>query len=997
MKTQRTKLLTYLVIVAFVVMTMAVPVYAKTNWGLEGWRYDASTWIGGNLFTYFEGEFVPYRLDALTYDPSAEPISVQHDYQDDAGNFGIDGATGWFIGPVVGKSVPIDSITPIFTPGPTTFTVGAPIIITESNKYKIIKYTLELQPGFAEQLDELAAGEWTLYWKAHLSKTGSTNMTTGEPVVSGSSYWNGASLHTKTTVTGNSDVPIKTPPQSLVLSINVTKTANPVSLPEPGGTVTYTVTVENTSDVTLNLTSLVDDRFGNLADQNNANILNTTISLPQILDIGGSYTGTFTAPITGDPGYTHTNTVTATAYFRETPVTDSDDAVVTITDVPPTARLVKSADPVEIPETGGTVVYTFAVTNTSDESIMLTDLDDTLFASVSLSTVTWAGGFNPDTDWIAPDATVSGTFTKVFANGDYDAGDTIHNVATVYFIDDDESTGNATDDADVDVTDVLPLISISKVADPLTLPEPGGLFTYTFVVTNTGLVPVTVTSVTDSVIGAITLPADVYLLPGESTAEFTATYTHTDDGVYPNTVTAKAVDDDQNEATATADASVTVTDVLPTVTLTKTADPITRAAPGGVFVFTLTITNTSVEPVTVTELTDDYPLSAEALALIGQTIPAGGSISASYAVSLTEIGIYENTASVTVTDNEENTAADTDTEVVTVTLVEAPSILIDKQVANMTQGGGFGDMSTFDDGETAIFKIVVTNNGNVPLENVILSDSEVAGGTAIEFEGGAEAAFDATGKINLGTLDVGEQVILYYTYETVFADIARSTIYNTATVTGMMAATDNYPDGIEVTASDEAAIDVESIPLALSAIEITKQVFNETAEGTPADMATGFKGDDFVYIITITNTGDTLLSDVILTDDQAPIGGSVIRTSDQAELTWVDMDGKAGLAIGELEAGESISFTYRYTALESDEGDVIINVAMVDAVYKSTRDGYEDVPLADDALSTITIHETPPQTGEGGTNGTLIGLAMIMAAIVALFLRRRHNRSHMDI
>ncbi len=47
---------------------------------------------------------------------------------------------------------------------------------------------------------------------------------------------------------------------------------------------------------------------------------------------------------------------------------------------------------------------------------------------------------------------------------------------------------------------------------------------------------------TDSVIGAITLPADVTLAPGESTAALTGKWTYTDDGTYPNTVTAKAVD-----------------------------------------------------------------------------------------------------------------------------------------------------------------------------------------------------------------------------------------------------------------------------------------------------------------------------------------------------------------------------------------------------------------------------------------------------------------------
>ena len=121
-------------------------------------------------------------------------------------------------------------------------------------------------------------------------------------------------------------------------------------------------------------------------------------------------------------------------------------------------------------------------------------------------------------------------------------------------------------------TDVKPDISVTKVASPLSLAEPGGEFTFTYVVTNDGTVPVTVTSVTDSVIGTIALPADVDLLPGESTVAMIGKWTYTDDGVYPNTVTAIAADDDGNTDTATADASVEVTDTLPDISVTKNGD-----------------------------------------------------------------------------------------------------------------------------------------------------------------------------------------------------------------------------------------------------------------------------------------------------------------------------------------------------------------------------------------------------------------------------------------
>ena len=40
---------------------------------------------------------------------------------------------------------------------------------------------------------------------------------------------------------------------------------------------------------------------------------------------------------------------------------------------------------------------------------------------------------------------------------------------------------------------MLPQISVTKVPDPKSLPEPGGLFTFTYVVTNNSVEDVTLT------------------------------------------------------------------------------------------------------------------------------------------------------------------------------------------------------------------------------------------------------------------------------------------------------------------------------------------------------------------------------------------------------------------------------------------------------------------------------------------------------------------------
>ncbi len=64
----------------------------------------------------------------------------------------------------------------------------------------------------------------------------------------------------------------------------------------------------------------------------------------------------------------------------------------------------------------------------------------------------------------------------------------------------DPEPGN---DSDED-TDVLPEIAVVvKTANPTSIPEPGGLVTFTFQVQNTGTVPLTTASLTDSIFGTL--------------------------------------------------------------------------------------------------------------------------------------------------------------------------------------------------------------------------------------------------------------------------------------------------------------------------------------------------------------------------------------------------------------------------------------------------------------------------------------------------------------
>jgi len=109
-------------------------------------------------------------------------------------------------------------------------------------------------------------------------------------------------------------------------TIEVTKTASPEEIAEPGGLITFTVEVQNTGVETVTLTSLVDDIYGDLNGMGDC-------FLPQVIAAGNTYTCSFQATVTGNAGDSETDTVTALAEDGEgNPASDSDSATVIITD-----------------------------------------------------------------------------------------------------------------------------------------------------------------------------------------------------------------------------------------------------------------------------------------------------------------------------------------------------------------------------------------------------------------------------------------------------------------------------------------------------------------------------------------------------------------------------------------------------------------------------------------------------------------------------------------
>ena len=216
-------------------------------------------------------------------------------------------------------------------------------------------------------------------------------------------------------------------------TISVTKTATPGSIPEPGGDVSFAVSVTNTGNVAVSLTSLVDNVHGDVNGKGSCVV-------PQSLAPGATYACAFTAFVGGVGGTVEIDVVTARAATLEgRQATASDDATVTITDVVPAIAVTKTPSVTRLEEPGGDVTFTITIQNLVPESLGIVALSDDLLGDLDdprnrdLTNNTCANSVG---DLIAAGATYECQFTA-FVTGQ--AGDRHVNTVTVTVTDDEEA------------------------------------------------------------------------------------------------------------------------------------------------------------------------------------------------------------------------------------------------------------------------------------------------------------------------------------------------------------------------------------------------------------------------------------------------------------------------------------------------------------------------------------------------------------------------------
>lgn len=332
-----------------------------------------------------------------------------------------------------------------------------------------------------------------------------------------------------------------------------------------GDRVDYRFTVTNAGGVTLTSVT-VSDRLQGLSD-----LAYTWPGTAGVLAPGQSATATATYTISQadvDAGSV-SNLATAAGTAPDGQIVDAPpaQAVVPLNPTPGLA-LVKTAvfSAGSTGTVGSTVQYAFSITNTGGVTLSGVSITDQL-SGMTAPAYTWPGAAGV----LAPGQSASATATYLVTDGDLDAG-TVSNVAT--------ATGRTHDGAEVTsppapATVPLPAVIAEQGTPGMELTKSGtlaegasgqvgDLVYFTFVVTNTGTVPLTSVSISDPLEGISPVrfgawPSQVGRLePGEAVTA-TANYALTSDDVARGSVVNTAFAHGTHEDTPVEVGSNTVT------------------------------------------------------------------------------------------------------------------------------------------------------------------------------------------------------------------------------------------------------------------------------------------------------------------------------------------------------------------------------------------------------------------------------------------------------
>jgi gliding motility-associated-like protein/uncharacterized repeat protein (TIGR01451 family) len=528
--------------------------------------------------------------------------------------------------------------------------------------------------------------------------------------------------------------------------------------------------------------------------------------------------------------------------------TNCDTATVTVFVSSPSIALVKVGAVGGSGMAGDIITYTFTVTNTGNTTLSNIVIDDALTNSVNLAVT-------PST--LAPNSVGTATATYTIQQADVNAGQ-VTNSATVTgttptngTVSDTSGTTITNDTPTVTTLTPSPSIAVVKTGAVGGTGTVGDVITYTFAVTNTGNTTLTNIFIDDVLTGSTNLAVTPSIMAPNAVGTATATYTIQQVDVNTGQVTNSAtvtgttptggtVTDTSGTTIANDTPTVTTLTPSPSIALVKTGVIGGTGEVGYIISYTFTVTNTGNTSLSNIFINDALTNSVNLMVTPSTLVPNGiGTATASYTIQQSDMdaGKVTNSATVTATTPTGGTVTDTsgttiinDTPTETI-LTPNPSIAVVKS-GSVGGSGSAGDMITY--------TFTVTNTGNTTLSNIVINDV-------------------LTNSVNLAVspsiLAPNATGIATVTYTIKQSDIDAGQVTNSATVTG------TTPTGGTVT-------DISGTTITTDTPTVTPLTPNPSIAlvKVGAVGGTGAVGDIITYGFTVTNTGNTTLSNIIVND-----------------------------------------------------------------------------------------------------------------------------------
>ncbi len=792
---------------------------------------------------------------------------------------------------------------------------------------------------------------------------------------------------------GTTDTPLtsETIPDQGTPSLTITKTAEAgASFAEVGDTIEYLFTVENTGTQSFVRPIVVyDDKLGEITCFTPT--ATDDFSAGEIVECTGTHVVSQLDLDAGEvvnQAYAQTEFGPDDTPVTSAPVTETVDATLN-----PELALEKTVTSDAITAVGQTIDYMLVATNVGNQTLTNVVVTDPAIEAFTCEIAT-----------LLRDESLTCTGSYTVTQDNVDEG-TFTNTASATGV---TPQGTGLDDVMDSVTTQMPDVSgdlvLTKTATPSPFGPVGSTLTYLFAVENQSNVTIsdiTVTDVMDPSFACEITSIAPNATDNSCSYAITVTQDHVDAGEIENT--ASAIGTDARDNTVTDDDTITTQgpDRLPSIEATKVVLP-SGSAVGSVVTYQLSVENTgnvTVDldaPVDTMERLNGDPITLDApFALIASSDTDGDGrldvgetwiYTAGYTLTQTDLNVggVSNVASIAgvgpdnvpvYDDSDDGIDSDGNTEddPTVFEIAQEPSLIVTKSVQSAT-GMAADDVVTFE--------ISAQNSGNVDLNDLALTDVlRRADGTLLVPD--TPVVVDVPAPLAPG--DIATWTVSYTLTQD---DVDAGGIYNTATVAG----TDIDDNVVSDVSADDDTLD-GNLTDDVTVFDITPAPsFEVIKQATTIPVVAG---EDAVFTILVTNTGNVTLSDLALVDTLSNFDGDVLTP---VTVEFVDAD--QGSSEGDLLLGETATYTATYTLTQTDvdsgglsntvsasvetplggtlvdvsddDGDGIDDptVAPITAapsfdIVKTAADPYPLFPTVDQVVFTITVQNTGNVTQTG--------------------------------